>query len=648
MRIKFPCTKCGAEISVKFLKTGERAICPKCKAFNAVPENAEECEELVNSSNETSGRETVIPASGNAGNATVVLGGIADNETLVKTMTILSWIVIISAVIGGIALYSEYSKIEYSGIVSGMVIVFGSLFSTIGFGVSKLFNTKNSSSNNENIVNIMSILSWLVIASVIISGIVFFVKLDSFNKGSFGLTKDLVAYGIIIAGIVISFCSLIGTIGLGVSKLLNRDISSSNNEKLVNIITILSWIVIISAVIGGVVIFTKLALYKDFSGKDQFSAYGAMVSAIVTIFGSLYGTIGLGVARLFNRNISSKDNEGLVIVLSILSWIMITSSIIGVIVLYKYLGINSVTSSIIGAAFVSLIGTIGLGVSKLLDLRLLFNQGQMQANQSDLAADIVTWLNENNKIVIGAVVLLIASFVVYYSFIKQDPVRDAKKAVAEYLECSEKNFEDRVKVDKEFIASFNSYNFKAKPDAYLKMNELQKSINQADSIRSVKADSYYKELQNRYANNKEKLRIFDSVFTVQKQQMLSKTSNNNTMYSVIDSLISTIKEPDLSSGTKNITMTFEGYSEGDYVHLIFKDTATGEEHDFRFFNDNNLCGIPILLDDNESVYGYKSNPAYLNKTFDVVIKEKEVLDSEDGGETLIKTTAWVISSLKLK
>jgi hypothetical protein len=378
----------------------------------------------------------------------------------------------------------------------------------------------------------------------------------------------------------------------------------------------------------------------------------------------LFGVIGLCVSKLFDTKKTSSTNRKLIITTTILSWLVVVIVVIGCMVLFFKLAILNeiffgltkdfiiygiITSGIV-ISFVSLIGTIGLGVSRLLDLKLLFKTGQehMQADQSDAGADIVVWLSKNKKIVIGAVVLLIASFVVYYSFIKQDPVRDAKKAVAEYLECSEKNFEDRVKVDKEFIASFNSYNFKVKPDAYLKMNELQKSINQADSIRSVKADSYYKELQNRYANNKEKLRIFDSVFTVQKQQMLSKTSNNNTMYSVIDSLISTIKEPDLSSGTKNITMTFEGYSEGDYVHLIFKDTATGEEHDFRFFNDNNLCGIPILLDDNESVYGYKSNPAYLNKTFDVVIKEKEVLDSEDGGETLIKTTAWVISSLKLK
>jgi hypothetical protein len=98
---------------------------------------------------------------------------------------------------------------------------------------------------------------------------------------------------------------------------------------------------------------------------------------------------------------------------------------------------------------------------------------------------------------------------------------------------------------------------------------------------------------------------------------------------------------------KIMTMTFEEYSEGDYPHLIFKDISTNEEYDFRFISDNNLNGVPILLDDNDAAFGVKANPKYLKKTFIVETKKKTVLDSDLDGKT-IKSKEWVITSIKLK
>ena len=104
---------------------------------------------------------------------------------------------------------------------------------------------------------------------------------------------------------------------------------------------------------------------------------------------------------------------------------------------------------------------------------------------------------------------------------------------------------------------------------------------------------------------------------------------------------------DLSSETKILTMIFEDYSEGDYAHLFFIDISNQEEFDFRFLSDNNLSGVPILIEDNDAAFGLKANPDYLKKTFIVEIKKKSVKDSDFDGN-VFETMEWVITSIKLK
>jgi hypothetical protein len=104
---------------------------------------------------------------------------------------------------------------------------------------------------------------------------------------------------------------------------------------------------------------------------------------------------------------------------------------------------------------------------------------------------------------------------------------------------------------------------------------------------------------------------------------------------------------ELSSDSTILTMIFEDFSEGDYAHLFFIDISNGKEFDFRFLSDNNLSGLPILLDDADAAFGLKANPDYLKKTFIVEIKKKLVKDSDFDGN-VFETMEWVISSIKLK
>ncbi len=98
-------------------------------------------------------------------------------------------------------------------------------------------------------------------------------------------------------------------------------------------------------------------------------------------------------------------------------------------------------------------------------------------------------------------------------------------------------------------------------------------------------------------------------------------------------------------GAKVMTMTFEGYDEGDYPHVLFKEISTGTEYDFRHIDENNTDGIPILLDDAKASFGLKANKQLLKKKFIVEVEKKKVKDMDlDGSPMTIKD--WVINHLQ--
>jgi hypothetical protein len=99
--------------------------------------------------------------------------------------------------------------------------------------------------------------------------------------------------------------------------------------------------------------------------------------------------------------------------------------------------------------------------------------------------------------------------------------------------------------------------------------------------------------------------------------------------------------------SENLTLTFDSYSEGDYPHLLFVDNSSKKQYDFRSLNENNLCGIPILLDDNQSSFGFKANPEYLNKSFIVECKKNSIKGLDLEGNTIIDEV-WIITNLKVK
>jgi hypothetical protein len=130
----------------------------------------------------------------------------------------------------------------------------------------------------------------------------------------------------------------------------------------------------------------------------------------------------------------------------------------------------------------------------------------------------------------------------------------------------------------------------------------------------------------------------DSQPALKEQELPAKTDSvNNTQPGEVQKQ---------DQNKKVMTMTFEEYSEGDYPHVIFKETATGKTYDFRHISDNKLGDVPILLDDDKAGFGLKANPKYLGKSFVVEAVLKTVMDSDLDG-TAIKVEDWVINDIRL-
>jgi len=100
-----------------------------------------------------------------------------------------------------------------------------------------------------------------------------------------------------------------------------------------------------------------------------------------------------------------------------------------------------------------------------------------------------------------------------------------------------------------------------------------------------------------------------------------------------------------TDSTKTVTLTFTGYDEGDYPHLLFTEVGTGTEYDFGHPEDNVLNNIDVVLKSNNTAFGYKVNNNMKGKKFVAEIIYKMVDTHDEDGQP-IRGKEWRIASFK--
>ncbi len=132
-----------------------------------------------------------------------------------------------------------------------------------------------------------------------------------------------------------------------------------------------------------------------------------------------------------------------------------------------------------------------------------------------------------------------------------------------------------------------------------------------------------------------------------KEEEPVSIDSNTTIHGDTDSQRPVIETPSIApDSTKTVNLTFTGYDEGDYAHLMFSETGTKNNFDFGHPEDNNLNNIQVVIkDDKTTSFGYKENNKMKGSKFVAELIYKMV-DTHDGDGQPKKAKEWRIISLK--
>lgn len=132
-----------------------------------------------------------------------------------------------------------------------------------------------------------------------------------------------------------------------------------------------------------------------------------------------------------------------------------------------------------------------------------------------------------------------------------------------------------------------------------------------------------------------------------KEKEPATIDSNTTIHGDTDSQRPTIETPSIAAdSTKTVNLTFTGYDEGDYAHLMFSETGTKNDFDFGHPEDNNLNNIQVVIkDDKTTSFGYKENSKMKGTKYVAELIYKMVDTHDEDGQPK-KAKEWRITSLK--
>ena len=158
---------------------------------------------------------------------------------------------------------------------------------------------------------------------------------------------------------------------------------------------------------------------------------------------------------------------------------------------------------------------------------------------------LIEWFSRNKIILISIASAIIVLYGVYYFFLRHDPVKDGKIAATAACDCFTKNIDEKIKVNEEFVKSFESYGFKKRQEARNKLQEMQNSVDTENTTCINASQQKFNDLRNRYIAKQEMVGKFD--FTYNSQFNGCNPSNQSkftSLYSDVENKIISIIDPE--------------------------------------------------------------------------------------------------------
>lgn len=135
--------------------------------------------------------------------------------------------------------------------------------------------------------------------------------------------------------------------------------------------------------------------------------------------------------------------------------------------------------------------------------------------------------------------------------------------------------------------------------------------------------------------------ILAAVFISCKSKSSTEKDSTKDTANIVAPTVDTATQ---TSSTVTKKLIYEGYEEGDYAHLVFKDSETGESYDFGHPEENNLGGIAIVIADTTTSFGYKENAKAKGTSYSVTM-EKKMVNTYDGNGQPVRAEGWRIVNI---
>lgn len=303
----------------------------------------------------------------------------------------------------------------------------------------------------------------------------------------------------------------------------------------------------------------------------------------------------------------------------------------------------------------------------IIDTNIKYNNPPKENNSNK-------WLSNKKILLSVGIILIVSALLVYYFILKNNPEKDAKKAFNEYCDCSRKNNESILKMQNEFLDSFDKNNFKRKSDARIKLNEIIDKIYSDDTICNNIANIEYMKLRSTYVTNQNLVNKFDYTYQALQGQCedIEATTKINTLYNDIDKKINSIinPEPDIEQiksdliGTEipgwkfnyldefnsaEIINTTKGINRIEYnLKLNLKDNSLNSYHD---------CEVIVAYLQNESgwyfnnislIYITYTYTLFTDRFIQIVLPKNCTFNADNSYNIAWKTSNWFGYSSEIK